>query len=122
MEFPTLMNWMNPFQILELLGRIFHFNRSLCKQTVNTLIRHCILRSLVRVCLHCLPMSHKRTLMLAGLDMQPVQTLMRFHILWHLIWVYTVLLLCHLLETNHKAKRKICLVSGYMSKNFWVGR
>ena len=96
------MNWMNPFQILELLDRIFHFNRSLCKQTVDNLIRRRILRHLIRVCLHCLPMSHKRTLMLTGLDMQPVQTLMRCQILWHLIWVYTVLLLCHLLEINHK--------------------
>ena len=51
-----LINWMNPFLILGLLDVIFHFysnfKRNFCKQTVENLIRRCVL--------HCLPMSYKK--------------------------------------------------------------
>ena len=42
MEFPIVINWNSPFLFKGMLGGIFHFyssfNRTLCKQTVETLI------------------------------------------------------------------------------------
>ena len=50
--FPILISWTRQFQILGLLGVIFHFyqnvERRFCKQTVENLV------------LHRLPMSHKK--------------------------------------------------------------
>ena len=47
MEFPILINWTSPFSILGLLGGIFrfqsNFKRNFCKQTVENLIRYCLL-------------------------------------------------------------------------------
>ena len=41
MQFPTLINWTRPFPFKGLLGAILHFysnyNRTFCKQTVDTL-------------------------------------------------------------------------------------
>ena len=60
----------NKYQNLELaqqfpFGYIFNFYinlfRTLCKRTVETLIRRCNLQSVASdLCLHCLPMSHKK--------------------------------------------------------------
>ena len=59
--FSILINWTSPFQILGLLGGIFHFytnfTRNFCKQTVENLIRRFVESGLV---LQCLPMSHKK--------------------------------------------------------------
>ena len=57
-----------------MLGGIFHFylnfNRKLCKQTVETLIRHCVrLQRLIWVCTICL-CPRKRTPGIYGLKMQ----------------------------------------------------
>ena len=64
MHFPILINWMSPFPILGLLGGIFHldsiFKRNFCKQTVENLAASDLV-------LHCLLMSHNRTLGLYGL-------------------------------------------------------
>ena len=58
MDLPTIINWTNQFQILGVLGAIFHFysnfDRIFCKQTVETLIRRSILRRLIWVCFVCL--------------------------------------------------------------------
>ena len=70
MYFPIPIIWTSPFLILGLLGVIFHFNSSLernfCKQTVENLIRHCILRRLVWFCTAC-RCPAKRMLGLYGL-------------------------------------------------------
>ena len=70
MEFPIFINWTSLFPFWGLLGCIFHFyqyyNRSFCKQTVETLIRRHILWHLIWVCTVCL-CSTKRTLGLYGL-------------------------------------------------------
>ena len=51
MDFTTLINWTSSFPFKGLLGGIFHFysnsNRTLCKQTVKTLIRRRILWRLI---------------------------------------------------------------------------
>ena len=53
MKFPTFINWANPFPYEGLLCDIFLFysnsNRTLCKQTVETLIRRRVLRHLIWV-------------------------------------------------------------------------
>ena len=57
------------FQILGVLGGIFHFysnlKRNFCKQTAENLMRRSVLAS--DLVLHCLPMPHKRTSCLYGL-------------------------------------------------------
>ena len=67
MEFHTVtcINWNSPFLFKGMLGGIFHFysnlNGTFCKQTVETLIRRCVLRSVASdLGLHCLHMSHKK--------------------------------------------------------------
>ena len=69
MEVPIFINWTSPFPILGLLGGIFHFysnfNRTFCKQTVETLIRHCYTAS-DQFCTVC-RCPIKRTLGLNGL-------------------------------------------------------
>ena len=71
MEFPTLIYWISQFPFLGLLGGIFlfysNFNRTLCKQTVGTLVRRRILRRLVWVYTVCL-CPKERTLGLNGLN------------------------------------------------------
>ena len=56
--FPILIKWTNPLAILGVLGGIFHFysnfNGTFGKQTVETLIRRCILQRLIWVCTVCL--------------------------------------------------------------------
>ena len=50
--YPILNVRMDPFPVLGLLGDLFHFHQSLnriCEQTVETLIRHNILRHLIWV-------------------------------------------------------------------------
>ena len=51
MDFPILINWTIPFPILGLLGGIFSFylkfDRTFCKQAVETLIRRRVLWRLV---------------------------------------------------------------------------
>ena len=59
-----LINSMSPLPILEMSGILFHFylifDRNLCKQTVETLIRCRILQHLICTSgLHCLPRSQK---------------------------------------------------------------
>ena len=70
MEFPILINCTSSFSFEGLLGGISIFysnsNRNFCKQTVENLIRRRILRRLIWF-LHCLPLSHKKTLGLHGL-------------------------------------------------------
>ena len=77
MYFPIHINWMSPFPISGLLGGIFHFysnfERLFCKQTVENLIRCCVLWqanskepdqmpcfAASDLVLHCLPMPHKK--------------------------------------------------------------
>ena len=63
MEFPTVFKW--NFSVLRDAGWYFafytNFNRIFCKHTVETLIRHRILRHLLCVCAVCLRPT-KRTL------------------------------------------------------------
>ena len=58
MDFSILINRMNPFTNLGVAGAFFYFdfifNRISSKQTVNILIRCCILRRLIWVCTVCL--------------------------------------------------------------------
>ena len=53
MEFPSVINWTSPFPFEMLLGSSYHFysnfDRTFCKQTVETLIRRHILQRLVWV-------------------------------------------------------------------------
>ena len=71
MKFPIIIGMTSLFQILGVLGEIFHFfsnsNRKFCEKTVETLIRRCrILRRLISVCAVSLCPT-KRTLGLYGL-------------------------------------------------------
>ena len=65
MEFPTIIHLSGPYPLYGLMGGIFHFysnfNRTFCKQTVETLIRHSVMRRLMWVCIVCLCPT-KRTL------------------------------------------------------------
>ena len=63
MEFPTLVNWITPFAFKGVLGSVFHFYTTFCKnkRSVDTLIRRCVLRLLIWVCTICLCFT-KRTL------------------------------------------------------------
>ena len=59
MEFPTIINWSSLFPLYGLLGVFFfqfysNSNRTFSKQTVETLIRHRVLRRLIRVSTVCL--------------------------------------------------------------------
>ena len=62
MEFPALINWMNQFQVQEMLGSTFQFQSSFkcafCEQTVQNQIRHGSAMS--DLVLHCFPVSHKK--------------------------------------------------------------
>ena len=72
MEFPTLIDWASPFPFpLLSIGPVhfhwvvfFHFysnfNRTFCKQTVETLIRCSILRYLIWVCIVCICPSKRK--------------------------------------------------------------
>ena len=66
----TVINWTSPFPFKGVLGGRFYFNlnfdRTFCKQTVETLIRRRFLRRLVWVSIVCL-CPRKRTLGLYGL-------------------------------------------------------
>ena len=57
MRFPIITSWTCPFQFKGLWGVIFHFysdfNRTLCKQTVKTLIRRRVLWRLILDCTVC---------------------------------------------------------------------
>ena len=71
MDFPALISRTSQFPILGVLGGIFHcysnFNRTFCKQTVETLIRpHRMTPYSAASDLgpQCLPMSHKKDAML----------------------------------------------------------
>ena len=70
MDFPISINWTSSFLILGLLGGIFRFNsnlnRTLCKQTVETLIRRHVASDLG---LRCLPLSHKKDTMLTWVNL-----------------------------------------------------
>ena len=70
MNFPITIGRTSLFQILGVLGDIFHFysnfKRNFCKQTVENLIRRCVLRRLVWFCTVC-QCPTKRTLGLYGL-------------------------------------------------------
>ena len=70
MEFPTVINRNSPF--LFVWVGIFHFysnfNRTFYKQTVETLIRRCVMWRLVWVCIICLRPA-KTTLCLYGLSL-----------------------------------------------------
>ena len=114
MDLATLISRTSPFPILEVSGGIFCFylifERTFCKQTVETLIRHHDLQRLIWVCTFCLCPT-KRMLGLYGLILlhkeisggifcfylifertfckQTVETLIRHHDLQRLIWVCT---------------------------------
>ena len=51
MEFPVLILWMNLLRIYEMLGGRFQFHSNFkstfCKQTVQNLIRRCIMQRLI---------------------------------------------------------------------------
>ena len=70
MDFPFLINLTIPFPILGLLGGIFNFylkfDRTFCKQAVETLIRHSVLWRVIWVCTDFLCPT-KRMLGLCGL-------------------------------------------------------
>ena len=70
-ELPTFIKWTSPFSSSGLLGVVFHsysnFNRTSCKQRLESLIRHCSLWRLVLACTFCLCPA-KRTLVLKGLN------------------------------------------------------
>ena len=57
-NFPISIGRMSLSKNLAVLGGIFHFyshsNRTFCEQTVETLIRSCVLRRLIWVCAVCL--------------------------------------------------------------------
>ena len=63
MELPTFIKYTCPFSSSELLGVVLHsylnFNRSSCKQTVESMIRHCSLWRLILACT-IYSMSHKQ--------------------------------------------------------------
>ena len=69
MEFPTVIDLTSPFPFKGLLGGILHvysnFNRTFCKQTLETLIRPDLGQ-------HCLPMSHKMGARLLWVNMHIV--------------------------------------------------
>ena len=71
MKLPTFIKWTSPFSSSWLLGVVFHsysnFNRASCKQTVESLIRHCSLWRRILVCTICLCPT-KRKLGLYGLN------------------------------------------------------
>ena len=85
MELTTIINWNSPFLFKGMLGGIFHFyssfNRKLCKQTVETLIRGRILWRLIWVCTICLCPT-KRTPGIYGLKMQLFCYLIRVPDIW----------------------------------------
>ena len=65
MEVPILINWTNPFPLCVLFGGIFHlysnFDKTFCKQTMETLIRRRVMRCLIWACTNG-PCPTKRTL------------------------------------------------------------
>ena len=65
MKLPTFIKWTSPFSSSGLLGVVFrsysNFNRTSCKQRLESLIRHCSLYCLILVCTICLCPT-KRTL------------------------------------------------------------
>ena len=71
MKLPTFIKWTSPFSTSWLLDVVFHsysnFNRAICKQTVESLIRYCSLSRWILVCTICLCPT-KRTLGLYGLN------------------------------------------------------
>ena len=71
MDFPISIDRTSLFQILGVLGGIFHFysnsNRKLCEQTVDTLVRCRFFQHLIWVCTVCLCPTNM-TLGLYGLD------------------------------------------------------
>ena len=85
MEFHTIINWNSPFLFKGVLGGIFHlylsFNRKLCKQTVETLIRRRILWRLIWVCTICLCPT-KRWLGIYGLKCNYFADLIRVAEIW----------------------------------------
>ena len=68
MKFTIIINWTSPLPLEGLLGCIFHFyfNRTFCKQRVETLIGRRVLWHLFWVCTVCLCPT-KQTLGLNGL-------------------------------------------------------
>ena len=70
MKVPISISRMSVFQMLGVFDGIFHFiqnyNRTFCKQTVETLIRRRVLWRLIWVCVVCLCPTN-RTLGLYGL-------------------------------------------------------
>ena len=70
-EFPCVINWTSPFQFKGLMSDIFlfysHFNRTFCKQIVETMIGCHVLWHLIWVCTVCLCPT-KRMLGLYGLN------------------------------------------------------
>ena len=56
-ELSLLINWTSSFTNLRVSGVLFHFysisNRNSCKQTVDTLLRRCVLWHLIWVCSVC---------------------------------------------------------------------
>ena len=57
MEVPSLINWTSPFPFQGMLGGIFYtysnFNRTLCRQTVENLIRCRVFQGLIWFCTVC---------------------------------------------------------------------
>ena len=66
MYFPILINWLSPFPILELFGGIFLFYSNVkANRGEPDQMPHIAASDMA---LHCLPMSHKRTLGLYGIQ------------------------------------------------------
>ena len=63
MKLPTFIKWTSPFSSSGLLGVVFHsysnFNKTSCKQPVESLIKHCSLRA-SDLDLYYLSMFHKK--------------------------------------------------------------
>ena len=63
MKLPISIKWTSPFSSSGFFGVVFHsysnFNRTSCKQTVENLIRHCVVAS--DLGLYYLSMSHKKS-------------------------------------------------------------
>ena len=98
----TFIKWTSPYSFSGLLGIVFHscsnFYRTFSKQTVGSLIRHCILWCLILVCTICLWQPKERYANKGQIHFyrtfskQTVGSLIRHSILWCLILVCTICL------------------------------
>ena len=100
-ETSHFIKWTSPFSSSGLLSVVFHsysnFNRSSCKQTVENLIRLCILWRLILACTDCLRPTKKNA---------------------SLIWVNTSVLHWPKMKTLHFISLNKCFVSIHVVVRF----